>query len=212
MFVVNLSNPTNAVLSKAVGEGWILNNDDRTYTAVADEEPNEIILTVGEAATSLRDGDVELFDGPQANPLALAITGEDEADDTFIVDFAENTFRSDIVTFDGGSDGMDAVEAESGDFASVTHTLVSPTDGSTVFVPLADLEDADENFTLNSTGIESYLLNVGTVEALILELPAFVTDAIIGFFSDKVHNPFKIRLLPNGYHHRHKFIFRKMVT
>jgi fibronectin-binding autotransporter adhesin len=174
-FFMFLSNATNAVIRRGIGYGFILNDEtlDTTPSATGDETLHTVRL---DATTfSLLANSSFTQQGDLADPLVATVRGTDNVNDTFKLDLASNQFRADVVSFvGGGGTGFDSVEVYGGNFQTITQKLINTTDGQTLFAA----ED-QPTVTLNWAGMEPFLLNVGSVEHLIFEIPAGVSDAIL---------------------------------
>ncbi|MCA9145054.1 MAG: DUF5050 domain-containing protein [Planctomycetales bacterium] len=178
LFLLALSNPSNGILRKDTGYGWILNDEDVSHTTATDSESgtNEVIVEINAEELNIVEGDTEVAGGFYTEPVALEITGQDDIDDTLNLDFSANTFRNDVITFHGGGGaGFDTAVINGGEFQTITQSLTNATDGQTVFDPV----DSDASVTFNWTGLEPFSIQVGSVDDLIFELPAGATTAVL---------------------------------
>ncbi len=175
-FSVILSDATNAVIRKAVGYGFIFNDDALDVGPFVGSAPMTHQMTISDSGLELlHNGQLAHF-GELAVGLNGVIRGADNVNDTFILDLSYSSYRDDTITFMGGNGtGFDTVQIFGGIFASITQKFHNATDGQTLFAK------ADQSSTpiLNWIGMEPFLINSGSVDELIFELPAGVTDAIL---------------------------------
>ncbi|MCB9940311.1 MAG: autotransporter-associated beta strand repeat-containing protein [Planctomycetaceae bacterium] len=173
-----LSNGQHAVLRKPLGYGFIFNDDAGTVAASVpgSGNSNELRLVHSSLNESVLENGKTVSDGTYIDPLLRTIIGRDDISDTLILDFTTETFRPDTINFDaGGGSGIDGAEIHGGTFTTITQTLLNPTDGRTVLQPLA----LDGAVTFNWLGLEPFLINAGSVEHIIFELPPGETSAVL---------------------------------
>ncbi|MCA9085325.1 MAG: VCBS domain-containing protein, partial [Planctomycetaceae bacterium] len=177
-FYVTLFDALNAIVRRDQGSGFLLNDDTVDYTATHEVDQNEnlFFLELSADDVMLLEDDEEVFAGFQFDPWIASLRGEDDFDDTLFLDFSAGTYRGDTITFHGGGGtGFDTAVINGGEFDSITQSLANATDGQTVFDPV----DSDAIVTFNWTGLEPFLLNVGSVNDLVFELPAGLTSAVL---------------------------------
>ncbi|HEX6961047.1 MAG TPA: cadherin domain-containing protein, partial [Lacipirellula sp.] len=151
-------------------------------------ELGEGTAPIPENARLVRDGDyVQLVDeqgnvvpGSRhlfANVTSIVINGTDNVDDTFVVDFSGgNPVAPGGLTFNGGVGGHDTIviEADGFYYNKIAWNYTNASDGSIEL----DNTDASLDATINYTGLEPVLVNVGTVEDAEFNLPTG-SDAVL---------------------------------
>ena len=179
-FLLSLFNEQNAVLQRSAGTAFILNDDTLQHSATQTDGETENVFTLqlSEDQVVLVEDDDEAFEGFQTEPWTAVLQGQDDVDDTLFLDFGPDSYRSDVITFDGGGgSGFDTAIVSGGEFDTVTVSLSNTTDGQTVFDPA----DSDETVTLNWLGLEPFVFDT-VVADMILELPPGITSAVLEDF------------------------------
>jgi uncharacterized delta-60 repeat protein len=147
----------------------VLNDSDETKSnslTVSLNGANVIITDLTESFQAAPVGGVISMDGRTITVPRSLITGSilihgAGGDDTLSIDFSGGTDLPDIF-IDGGPDGFDSLEIIGGEFANITKTFTNANDGSVSF---------SGGSTVVYTGLEPVLLNVGSVNHLIFNLP-----------------------------------------
>src|SRR5262249_26033904 len=130
---------------------------------------NEFMATLSDLRATMSLNGQEISNGTYYDPLTFTVTGQDNLADAFALDLSDNTYRGDVVAFHGG-DGpsIDWAEIHHGSFASITQNLSNRSDGHTLITPTGGAPGLD----LHWTGLESFVLDVDSIDQLNFELPA----------------------------------------
>jgi len=178
---VILSNVTGAVLRKDIGFGGLINDEPLSIdvppgSGLNGTGPQETILRLNGGLFELLTGGESIITQPATSSTQITIQGTDAADDSLLIDArAGNPIPAEGLVFHGGTGGNDSVTILGGDFDQIIQRLTNATDGSTVLTPAG----TEASQTILWYGLEPFLINAGSVEDLIFELPAGVTSAIL---------------------------------
>ncbi len=181
LLAVILSNVTGAVLRKDIGFGGLINDEALSIDAPPGPDLNgtglqETILRLNGGLFELITGGESIITQPATSPTQITINGTDTADDSLLIDaLAGNPIPAEGIVFHGGVGGNNSVTIRGGDYDQIIQRLTNAADGTTVIT----LAGADATQTIQWYGLEAFLINAGSVEDLIFELPAGVTSAIL---------------------------------
>ncbi len=173
-FGLQLKNSQHAAIRIAQGTGYLLNDDDLSYSAIGSEtEPTKLVLYSSRDGIELLDGNNVVASGELADALSATLAGKAAATTDFVVDFSLESYRGDHYSIVGGS-AADSLTIVGGRYEQIVHRVdgggagrqwLSPSNGDLV--------------TIDWESVESFDIGASEVDTLVVVLPAGVFDAII---------------------------------
>jgi hypothetical protein len=128
--LVELGNPSGAVISKYRGEGAIVNSGPVYYTAPADGQPNRLVLVLDGATFSIYRNDNLELSGKSAQPAPIEIAGADGMENALTVKFGSpGNASAGGVSYQGGS-SADTLTIDDTAALAVLYTVTGPDSGS----------------------------------------------------------------------------------
>lgn len=128
-FFVVLTDPTNAVARKDIGQGIVANDDGFTYQAPADAGANILKLHVDGQFVELFRGEETVIQGDLPKDALFNVLGADGVENNLTVELGNRTPTSGIVSFSGAG-GMNYLTVQDASAESVVHTLSGSRSGN----------------------------------------------------------------------------------
>jgi hypothetical protein len=172
-----LTNASQAVIRVDEGTGFILNDDATSFATNSSGTSNDLLYLQSRSNASLVSNGVEVFNGDFAEPLSSIINGVADKADLLALDFSENTYRGDTVAFHAGNSSgvVDGFSALAGTFQTIEVSVIGL---DSILVGLVPEEIANRT-QVTTTGVEEVNLLVSDTTLLTIDLPSWVTSAIL---------------------------------
>lgn len=173
-----LHTPSELVIRRAVGVG-VITNDDTIPIVLGNNnelEPNTLYVAMGRGETAIHENGLAKFVGPTSDPTQFHVLGLDDVADNLFLDFSEDTYRADTLTFVGGNGSApDTFTAVAGVFGFIEYSLLGSSNSRIRFVP----EEVANRSSVLLNQVETVDLNPSQVGTLIIRVPASVTSIIV---------------------------------
>ena len=163
---VVLSSLDHVVLFKAIGYGFIVNDDGLNFTSstIPSANGNRLTLELSDQTARLVENGTTVSNGKYFAPLQIQLQGQPDINDRLELDFEANSFRGDAIQFTGGNGAdTDTLRVISGAFEQVTHNLGLH---ETVLDPVG----AVESFAIQWSELETIEIN-STSNAMLIWIP-----------------------------------------
>ncbi|WP_442506616.1 ELWxxDGT repeat protein [Novipirellula sp. SH528] len=171
LLVLGLENATDAVIRRAAGYGYILNDDTGTHT-ITSTAPSETSIAHSRESLSVSTDQSVVTDGYFTRPTSLSIVGAVDQPNTTIVNFGSASYRGDHYTIQGGTQA-DSLRLAGGQFSRLA---VRPTINSQTLTAITPDNTA---IVMDTVSVESSVAEVSSVETVEVYIPSSVTTVIV---------------------------------